>query len=139
MQQVITIPTLSALPQAARQLLHFIGDRRIVAIYGAMGAGKTTLIAAICKALGVSDQISSPTFTIVNEYMAADGHMVYHFDFYRITKLEEAYDLGYDEYFDSGGLCLIEWPELIENLLPPDSVRLHIREESDGTREIVFG
>ena len=139
MQQTIPIPTLSALPQAARQLLHLIGNRHIVAIYGHMGAGKTTLITAICKALGVSDQVSSPTFTLVNEYRAADGRMVYHFDFYRITKLEEAYDLGYNEYFDSEGLCLIEWPELIEDLLPHDCIRLHIREESDGTREIVFG
>ena len=136
MQQVTHIDSLEKLPQAARQVLEWVGCRNIVALYGAMGAGKTTLIKAVCAELGVGDQVCSPTFTLVNEYRTATGRMIYHFDFYRINKIEEAYDLGYDEYFDSPGLCLIEWPELIESLLPQDAVRISISEGADGKREI---
>ena len=130
------ISSLKELPQTAQHLLTWIGKRNVVALYGAMGAGKTTLVKALCKELGVLDQVCSPTFTLVNEYATYSGRMVYHFDFYRINKIEEAYDLGYDEYFHSSGLCLIEWPELIEGLLPEDAVRIFIRELANGTREI---
>jgi len=137
MKEVIHIFSLEELPQAAQKMLHCMGNHRIVAFYGAMGAGKTTLIKALCHALNVMDQVNSPTFTLINEYKTSDGLLVWHFDFYRIKKIEEAYDLGYDEYFDSIGLCLIEWPELIEDLLPKDAVRIYIRELMDGVREVV--
>jgi len=136
MQQVTYITSLEELPQAAQQVLEWVDNRNIVALYGAMGAGKTTLIKALCTELGVEDQVSSPTFTLINEYRTARDRMIYHFDFYRIKKIEEAYDLGYDEYFDSPGLCLIEWPELIETLLPEDTLRISISELTDGRREI---
>ncbi len=98
-----------------------------------MGAGKTTFIKAVCEALGVEDVITSPTFAIVNEYETPSSP-VYHFDFYRIKRLEEVYDMGYEDYFYSGALCFIEWPELIEELLPADAVRVTISEQADGTR-----
>jgi tRNA threonylcarbamoyladenosine biosynthesis protein TsaE len=113
-----------------------MGDAKVFAFYGQMGAGKTTFIKAVCEELGVSDVITSPTFAIVNEYTASVP--VYHFDFYRIKKLEEVYDMGYEDYFYSGALCFIEWPELIEELLPEDAVRVTISEERDGTRSIEF-
>lgn len=109
-----------------------------------MGAGKTTFVKAICEELGCHDVITSPTFSIVNEYTlntdlpTLDTHTAYHFDFYRIKKLEEVYDMGYEEYFYSGALCLIEWPELIEEILPDDSVRVSITEQEDGTRKVSF-
>jgi len=137
--ETITIPSLQELPQAAQRVLQVIGNRHIIALYGAMGAGKTTFVKAICETLGVPDQVNSPTFTLINEYRAANGQMIYHFDFYRINKIEEVYDLGYDEYFESEGLCLIEWPELIEELLPKEVVRIYIRELTGGVREISFG
>lgn len=137
MKQNLTVHTLDELPLAAQTLIRHIGNCRVVAIYGAMGSGKTTLIKALCKVLGVPDQVNSPTFTLVNEYKTVDGKAIYHFDFYRINKIEEAYDLGYDDYFYGGGLCLVEWPELIENLLPEDCIRITIHEEPDGVREMV--
>ena len=121
---------------AAAEFLRELGDKRIVAFYGSMGAGKTTFIKAICDVLGVTDTVNSPTFAIVNEYLAASGDSVYHFDFYRIKKIEEAYDFGYEDYFYSGNLCLIEWPELIEELLPEDTVRVKIEEIEGGEREL---
>ena len=101
-------------------------DARVYAFYGEMGAGKTTFIKALCRALGVEDVITSPTFSIINEYTTAEGAIIYHFDFYRIKKLEEVYDMGYEDYFYSDALCFIEWPELVEELLPEDTVRVHI-------------
>lgn len=136
MQQIIQIDSLQQLSQAALQILTAIGSRKVVALYGAMGVGKTTLVKALCHHLGVSDQVNSPTFTLVNEYKAANGRFVWHFDFYRITKIEEAYDLGYDEYFEGDGLCLIEWPQLIEELLPLDVARIYLRELANGVREV---
>ena len=121
--------------EAAREFISQLGDRKVFAFYGKMGAGKTTFVKAICEELGVQDVITSPTFAIVNEYQA--GEMpIYHFDFYRIKKLEEVYDMGYEEYFYSGALCFIEWPELIEELLPEDAVRVTISENADGTRTV---
>ena len=121
--------------EAAREFIQHIGEHRVFAFYGKMGAGKTTFIKAICEELGVCDVITSPTFAIVNEYTASDGP-VYHFDFYRIKKLEEVYDMGFEDYFYSGALCFIEWPELIEEVLPEDAVKVTITENTDGTRTV---
>jgi tRNA threonylcarbamoyladenosine biosynthesis protein TsaE len=103
-----------------------------------MGAGKTTFTKAICECLGVEDVINSPTFAIVNEYRSGTGELIYHFDFYRIKKLEEVYDMGYEDYFYSGALCFIEWPELVEELLPENTIKVTIKENEDGTRSIIF-
>ena len=134
----IHISTEQALPAAAEQFADAIGSRRVFAFYGAMGAGKTTFIKAVCRAIGVQDVITSPTFAIVNEYEAAGGIPVFHFDFYRIKRLSEVYDMGYEEYFYSGGLCFIVWPELIEELLPEQAVRVEIAEQADGSRLVTF-
>jgi tRNA threonylcarbamoyladenosine biosynthesis protein TsaE len=103
-----------------------------------MGAGKTTFTKAICECLGVEDVINSPTFAIVNEYRSGTGELIYHFDFYRIKKLEEVYDMGYEDYFYSGALCFIEWPELVEELLPENTIKVTIKENEGGTRSIIF-
>ena len=134
----IKINYLDTIQDAARQFVGQIGDHTVFAFYGQMGAGKTTFIKSVCEELGVSEVITSPTFAIVNEYRSdTTNELIYHFDFYRIKKLEEVYDMGYEDYFYSGALCFIEWPELIEELLPEDAVRVTITEESDGTRTIV--
>jgi tRNA threonylcarbamoyladenosine biosynthesis protein TsaE len=133
----IVIKDIEHISDAARQFIENIGDRRVFAFYGKMGAGKTTFVKAICEELGVEDVITSPTFAIVNEYeVGEDSSSIYHFDFYRIKKIEEVYDMGYEEYFYSGALCFIEWPELIEPLLPEDAVRVTIEEQPDGTRKV---
>ncbi len=133
----ITISDISTIHESARQFIAAMGDRTIFAFYGNMGAGKTTFIKAICEELGVEDVITSPTFAIVNEYRSEEtSELIYHFDFYRIKKLEEVYDMGYEDYFYSGCLCFIEWPELIEDLLPEDAVRVQIEEREDGTRMV---
>lgn len=124
--------------EVARQFVDQMGDHKIFAFYGKMGAGKTTFIKAMCEELGVTDVINSPTFAIVNEYMDGKGESIYHFDFYRIKRVEEVYDIGFDEYIYSGNLCLMEWPELIEQLLPEETVRVDIMENLDGTRVIRF-
>ena len=134
----IQITTLENIRNAARQFISQIGDRRVFAFYGHMGAGKTTFIKAICEELGVDDVITSPTFAIVNEYTDGNGTPVFHFDFYRIKRLEEVYDMGFEDYFYSGALCFIEWPELIENILPDDAVRVSITEQEDGSRVVSF-
>jgi len=133
----IKIQDLSDISAAARQFITAIGDKRLIAFYGRMGAGKTTFIKAICEELGVSDVITSPTFAIVNEYGSPAGS-IYHFDFYRIKRIEEVYDLGYEDYFYSGCLCLMEWPELIEDLLPDEALRVTIEEQEDGSRIVRF-
>ena len=130
--------SLDEINAAAAEFLKELGDRKIVAFYGSMGAGKTTFIKAICDVLGVTDTVNSPTFAIVNEYLAASGDSIFHFDFYRIKKIEEAYDFGYEDYFYSGDLCLIEWPELIEELLPEDTVRVKIEEIETGERILQY-
>ena len=158
----IEIQDLDHISEAAREFINHIGERRIFAFYGKMGAGKTTFVKAVCEALGVEDVITSPTFAIVNEYTSPNpskggeclrasesgrpssplgrpgGVSIYHFDFYRIKKLEEVYDMGYEDYFYSGALCFIEWPELIEDILPDDAVRVSITEQKDGSRTVSF-
>ena len=136
MTTTIIVNTPDSLAQAAQQFVSAMGNSRVFAFYGGMGAGKTTFIKAICECLGVTDTVTSPTFAIVNEYAGAET--VYHFDFYRIRKIEEAYDLGFDEYCYSGHICFIEWPELIEDLLPEDTVRVDISVASDGSRSITM-
>lgn len=135
----IKISNLDSINEAARQFISGMGAARVFAFYGKMGAGKTTFIKAVCEELGVDDVITSPTFAIVNEYTSATlGDTIYHFDFYRIKKLDEVYDMGYEEYFYGGGLCFIEWPELIESLLPEDAVKVTIEETADGSRVVSF-
>lgn len=135
----IKINSLADINEAAKQFIENMGDGKVFAFYGKMGAGKTTFIKAICEELGVDDVITSPTFAIVNEYQSATtGDSIYHFDFYRIKKLEEVYDMGYEDYFYSGALCFIEWPELIEEVLPGDAVKVSIEEQEDGSRIVKF-
>lgn len=134
----IIINGIEDLPRAAKAFLAHKGKANIVAFYGQMGAGKTTFITAVCRELGVKDVVNSPTFTIVNEYQAGDGKPVYHFDFYRINRLSEAMDIGLYEYFDSGELCLVEWPEMIEELLPEDTLKIQIMVEDADTRTLLF-
>ena len=132
----IKINDLEHIREAARQFIDAMGDQHVFAFYGHMGAGKTTFIKAICEELGVDDVVTSPTFAIVNEYTAADGIPIYHFDFYRIKKLEEVYDMGYEDYFYGDGLCFIEWPEMMEELLPEGTTKVQIAENPDGTRTV---
>ena len=134
----IIINDLQHIHDAAKTFINNIGSHRVLAFYGKMGAGKTTFTKAVCEALGVEDVITSPTFAIVNEYTAGNGEPIYHFDFYRIKKLEEVYDMGYEDYFYSGNLCLLEWPELIESILPDDAVKVTITPQEDGTRILEF-
>ena len=135
----IIISSLKDIDKAAHSFIQNMGDSTVFAFYGKMGAGKTTFIKALCTGLGIEDEVNSPTFAIINEYRSATtAELVYHFDFYRIKKLEEVYDLGYEDYFYCGALCLIEWPELIEELLPADTVRVSIEELPDGSRRLSF-
>jgi tRNA threonylcarbamoyladenosine biosynthesis protein TsaE len=119
---------------AARQLLEQTGDSKIFAFYGSMGAGKTTIIKAVCEVLGVTDIISSPTFTLVNEYRTGSGEAVYHIDFYRIKKQEEVFDFGVEEYLTGETYCFMEWPGLVEEILPPDTVKITITVDSSEQR-----
>jgi len=134
----LVITSLADIRKVASQFIDAMDGRTIFALYGKMGVGKTTFTKALCEELGVEDVINSPTFAIVNEYEDGQGDPIYHFDFYRIKRLTEAYDIGFEEYLDSGYLCLIEWPELIEELLPEETVRVTIEEREDGTRVIRF-
>jgi tRNA threonylcarbamoyladenosine biosynthesis protein TsaE len=129
----ISIPSLDKIADAAQEFVAQMGDRRVFAFHGGMGAGKTTFIKAICQHLGVKDAVTSPTFAIVNEY-GSDIGPIYHFDFYRIKNLGEVMDLGFEDYAYSGNLCLMEWPELIEELLPEDTTNVHIAETGNGMR-----
>lgn len=134
----LEIASLDQIHQTANAFLKATEGKTIFAFYGAMGAGKTSFIKAICEELGVEDVINSPTFAIINEYAIPSGGCVYHFDFYRIAKTEEAFDLGYEEYFYSGEYCFIEWPEMIESLLPEGCTKVYIKELPDGKRQIEF-
>ena len=132
----IKIESPEKLHEAARLFVENKGNGNVFAFYGKMGAGKTTFIKAICEVLGVEDVITSPTFALVNEYTSGNGDPIYHFDFYRIKKLDEVYDMGYEDYFYSDSLCFLEWPELIEEILPEDAVKVTITEMGDGSREV---
>ncbi len=129
----ITVPTLAELPEAAKKFVAEMGDETIYAFYGEMGAGKTTFIAELCRALGVEEDVAnSPSFAIINEYRSATtAELIYHFDLYRLESLDEAYDIGVEDYFDSGALCLLEWPERIADILPDDTVRVDITVDPD--------
>ena len=135
----IKIQSLEQIHEAARQFVTAMDDNTVFAFYGKMGAGKTTFIKAVCEELGVEDVITSPTFAIVNEYRSdVAGELIYHFDFYRIKKLEEVYDMGYEDYFYSGAVCFIEWPELIEELLPGNAIKVIIEEIENGERKLTL-
>ena len=138
MSKKVIINGLSHIEDAAREFLSKKGDTPVIALYGEMGAGKTTFTKSLCKVLGVLDGVNSPTFTLINEYRTSDGETIYHFDFYRINKLEEVFDIGFEEFVESGNLCIIEWPEKIEQILPPDTLRVKISVLDDGKRELIF-
>lgn len=131
----ITVNNINELPLISAQILNYLADYRVILFFAPMGAGKTTLINELCKQLGVTDQPSSPTFSIVNEYQSSNGS-IFHFDFYRLKDEGEAYDLGYEEYFFSGNYCFVEWPEKIMDLLPPTVISIFISVLKDGTRKI---
>ena len=135
----IKIQSLEHINEAAREFIAAMGDNTVFALYGKMGAGKTTFIKALCQELGVEDVVTSPTFAVINEYRSdIAGELIYHFDFYRIKKLEEVYDMGYEDYFYSGALCFIEWPELVEELLPGNTIKVTIEELDDGSRKLTM-
>lgn len=135
----IKITSLNDIDNAAKAFVEAMDQNTVFAFYGKMGAGKTTFIKAVCEALGVTEVVNSPTFSIVNEYRSeTNGELIYHFDFYRIKKLDEVYDMGYEDYFYSGAVCFIEWPELIEELLPGEAVKVEIAEQEDGSRIVKF-
>lgn len=136
--KTIQIPSIEALPQAARELINELGDRTVIAFRGEMGAGKTTFINAMCRELGVeTDDTASPTFAIVNEYRSdTTAELIYHFDLYRLESLEEAMDIGVEDYLDCGALCLIEWPDVIDPILPDDTVEVEIAVLPDNSREL---
>ena len=134
----LTIESLDTIHDSALQFIEQIGERTVFAFNGKMGAGKTTFIKAICEIMGVKETVNSPTFSIVNEYEAADGRIIYHFDCYRINKVQEALDLGAEEYLYSGNLCFIEWSENIAPLLPDSIVNVNIVEVENGEREIII-
>jgi len=136
-QNEVRIDKVEGLNEVAQRLLEGFPKNRVFALFGQMGVGKTTLVKAICHHLGSSDTPTSPTFSIVNEYAIPSGPSIFHFDFYRLKKLEEAYNIGYEEYFYSGNYCFIEWPGIIEPLLPPDCIRIQITEEN-GIRVFRF-
>ncbi len=139
MKHEIVIKNLDSINQAAEEFLKEITGHNIIAFFAPMGAGKTTFTTAICRKLGVKeDAVSSPTFSIVNEYRTADGKSVFHFDFYRISKLEEAYDIGFFDYIDSGNLCLIEWPENIADILPEETLKVNIIVLPDESRKLTW-
>lgn len=133
---IITINSLDEYPKAAREFIRFMEKGRIFAFYGKMGSGKTTFIKSICEELGVEDAINSPTFAIVNEYEDRDMNTIYHFDFYRIKSIAEVYNMGYEEYFYGGAYCFMEWPELVEELLPEETIKVYIEENEDTTRTV---
>lgn len=136
----IEIPNLEALPQAAKEFAAQMGDETVYAFYGEMGAGKTTFIGELCRALGVEDDLAnSPSFSIINEYRSdTTAELIYHFDLYRLENIDDALEIGVEDYFDSGALCLLEWPERIEALLPDDTVKVHITVNPDESRTLTI-
>lgn len=140
MQKIIKIASLDAIDNAAREFIAAMGDETVYAFYGEMGAGKTTFINALSRALGVEeDTTNSPSFSIINEYRSdSTAELIYHFDLYRLESLEEAFDIGVEDYFDSGALCFLEWPERIADILPNDTVKVSIKVLDDDSREITI-
>ena len=136
--QKITITSEQDLDEAAHLFLDIIGSRKLVAFNGGMGAGKTTFIAALCRALGVNDAVNSPTFSLVNDYELPSGASIFHFDFYRLDSAAQAFDIGAEDYFDSGNLCLMEWPEKVQEILPEDTLFVDIRVADDGSRTLAI-
>lgn len=134
----INIESLDKIHEAAKEFIANMGNNTIFAFYGKMGAGKTTFIKAVCEEFGVDDVITSPTFAIVNEYTDKNDDPIYHFDFYRIKKIDEVYDMGFDDYVYSGHLCFMEWPELVEDILPEETVKVTITANENGSRTIEF-
>ena len=133
---ILTIDSIEKIDEVAREFIEIMGNRKVYAFNGKMGAGKTTFIKAICECMGVQETINSPTFSIVNEYEAKNGDIIYHFDCYRINKIQEALDIGADEYLNSGNICFIEWAENIAPLLPDSITNVNIEEITNGTRKI---
>ena len=138
MNKKIIINGIDDIGRAAKEFLQLRPPLPVIALYGEMGAGKTTFTKALCRALNVMEGVNSPTFTLINEYTTEGGELIFHFDFYRINKLEEAFDIGFEEFVDSGYLCIIEWPEKIEQILPPDTLRVKISVLENGNREVTF-
>lgn len=139
MSQTLKINSLAEIDDAAKEFLKRIGDAKIIALYAPMGAGKTTFTTALCRALGVEeDAVSSPTFSIINEYKTGDGKFLFHFDFYRIDKIAEALDIGYYDYIDSSCMCIMEWAENIEEIIPENTLRVNIKVEEDGSRTLTW-
>ena len=139
MSQTLKINSLAEIDDAAKEFLKRIGDAKIIALYAPMGAGKTTFTTALCRALGVEeDAVSSPTFSIINEYKTGDGKSLFHFDFYRIDKIAEALDIGYYDYIDSSFMCIMEWAENIEEIIPENTLRVNIKVEEDGSRTLTW-
>ena len=136
--RTIAIPSLDQVDAAAEAFLKASGNVAVIAFSGELGAGKTTFIQALCRQLGVVAEVGSPTFSLVNEYFTPDGTSVFHFDLYRIEDPDELFDMGYEEYFFSGDVCFIEWPEKASHLIPDDALRVEIRVLDDGNRELVF-
>ena len=138
MKHIIEIPNLEALPEAAKQFVALMGDETVYAFHGEMGAGKTTFIRELCRALGVEEDFTnSPSFSIINEYRSdTTAELIYHFDLYRLENIDEALEIGVEDYFDSGALCLLEWPERIEPLLPDDTVVVEIKVNPDQSRTL---
>lgn len=136
----IHVDSVAALPEAAEKFVATMGDETVYAFYGDMGAGKTTFINALCRRLGVEDDVTnSPSFAIINEYRSdTTAELIYHFDLYRLEDIDEALEIGVEDYFDSGALCFLEWPERIEDILPDDTVRVDIRVNDDNSRDIII-
>lgn len=134
----IPIPSLGDIDQAAGSFLEVMGEARVISFSGEMGAGKTTFIQALCRKLGVAAEVNSPTFSLVNEYFTSEGHSIFHFDLYRIEDPSELFDMGYEEYFFSGELCFIEWPEKASHLIPEDALRVEILVGQNEERELQF-
>ncbi len=139
MKHIIEIPSVDAIPEAAEKFVALMGDETVYAFHGDMGAGKTTFIRQLCRALGVEEDLAnSPSFSIINEYRSdTTAELMYHFDLYRLESVEEALEIGVEDYFDSGALCLLEWPERIEPLLPDDTVVVEIKVNPDDSRTLV--
>ncbi|MFA9392735.1 MAG: tRNA (adenosine(37)-N6)-threonylcarbamoyltransferase complex ATPase subunit type 1 TsaE [Prolixibacteraceae bacterium] len=136
--KTLYLRSLEELERVAEEFIRLINNHKVLAFYGEMGAGKTTFIKTVCRMLGVTENITSPTFSIVNEYIAKENKLIYHFDCYRLKNLKEAYDIGAEEYLYSGNLCFIEWPEIIEDLLPDHTLKINLKVLANQQREIIL-